>query len=454
MNSQNENNYSLIVGTGATGLSIARFLQQKKQAFHFYDTRLRVPNVEGIKEEFSEAQVFLGDISEEMFLSAEELYLSPGVPRAHPMVARAVAEGISVVGDIELFLREVTDPVIGITGSNGKSTVTTLVGNAATASGFNVGVGGNIGIPALELLDKDRDLYVLELSSFQLESIRRKKISVACNLNVSADHMDRYESFNAYVGAKQNIFIGAECAIFNLDDGNTEPKYHVAMAYGFGSEDDTSDFTADRKYLYRKKTGDLLLGNDILLNKSDMRVKGFHNVQNALAVLAIGDAAGFNRDATKRALCEFTGLAHRCEFVAEIEEVSYINDSKATNVGASIAAISGLESEFSGIVLIAGGEGKGAEFSEFGECISECVRAVILIGKDRDDIARVLSEKTERFYADTLHQAVDVAKKIAKQGELVLLSPACASFDMFSGFEQRGEIFKRAVLSLSDEVSV
>ncbi|MFL0810585.1 MAG: UDP-N-acetylmuramoyl-L-alanine--D-glutamate ligase [Agarilytica sp.] len=438
------NEYSLVVGMGATGMSIAKFLSEKGRAFHLFDTRSSSMSSEQFSKLFPTAKQFFETIDDEILLGANEIYLSPGVPRDEGVVKRAIDAGTLVVGDIELFLRETTKPVIGITGSNGKSTVTTLVGLAAEKSGLKVGVGGNIGIPALELLNEQSDLYVLELSSFQLESTNSPHLNVACCLNISADHMDRYESMSHYVMAKQRIYQGAEKVVYSLDDAATvAPSSLHAQRLGFGLNKDIEK--NESQFTFSPQTGWLEKEGQALLHKKDIKIKGVHNVRNALALYAIADAAAISQDACREVLVEFEGLPHRCEYVDEWQGVSFINDSKATNVGATRAAISGLAPEYDGLVLIAGGEGKDADFEALGRCINENVRVLILFGKDRELIAKFVAPHVSVHYVTSMDQAVSTSKQIAQDGELVLLSPACASFDMFENFEHRGQIFNECV---------
>lgn len=441
--------YSLIVGMGATGFSIANYLSSRDRAFHIFDTRASSLLQDQFAKQFPRANQFFEKIDDKTLFGAEELYLSPGVPRDDATVKKAIQAEMSVLGDVALFLREASAPVIGITGSNGKSTVTTMVGLAAEAAGMRVGVGGNIGKPALELLDEPCDLYVLELSSFQLESTENARLRVACNLNISPDHMDRYDSLSQYVMAKQRIFDGAKHVVYCLDDPSSHaPTRHAAKRYGFGLSGGLE--ANEKQFLFSPQSGWLQSGNEQLIHKDDVRIKGVHNVSNALALFAIADAAGIDRNACRQVLKTFPGLPHRCEVVAEYGGVTYINDSKATNVGAARAAILGLAAEFERIILIAGGDGKGAEFDELGKCINANVHALVLLGKDADAIARHVHGDVICERAKDMCAAVKRARQIAKQGDLVLLSPACASFDMFTSFEHRGEVFIKSVLAEGD----
>lgn len=446
--------YYLVVGMGATGYSIACYLHMKGLNFHVFDTRASSLMADQFKSLSPNAELFFEKIDDDIILGAKEIYLSPGVPRDEYVIRTALANNISVVGDITLFLRELSNKksnakVVGITGSNGKSTVTTLVGLAAENAGIKVAVGGNIGIPALDLIDVSADLYVLELSSFQLESTPTPALDVGCILNISADHMDRYDSLAKYIMAKQQIYLGAQSVVYCLDDANTHAPVvslegdvpQIRLGFGLSQAIEAEE----SQYVLVPQTGWLQAETDPLIHRDEIKIKGAHNINNALAVFAIADAAGIPREACAAVLREFKGLPHRCEIVCECEGVAYINDSKATNVGATEAAIVGLAADYDGIVLIAGGEGKGAEFEELGEIISRYVRVLVLIGKDAEEIDKAVGGRVETLHAIDLNSAVTKAKKSAKAGDVVLLSPACASLDMFANFEERGQVFAKAV---------
>ncbi len=439
-------NYALIVGMGATGFSIAQFLAKNGRAFHVFDTRASSSLEAKFQQHFPLAKQYFEQVDDEILLGAQTLYLSPGVARDDATVSKAIQSGIETVGDVALFLQNTTAPVIGITGSNGKSTVTTMVGLAAEAAGLRAGVGGNIGKPALELLDEPQDVIVLELSSFQLESTEHANLNVACHLNVSPDHMDRYDSLKHYVMAKQRIYNGAQHAVYCLDDPSTQPpSTHSAKRYGFGLSKGLE--AKEKQFVFSPENGWLQSGADQLIHKDDIRIKGVHNVSNALALFAIADAAGIDRNACREVLRSFPGLPHRCELVAEYAGVTYINDSKATNVGAAKAAIVGLAPEFERIILIAGGDGKGAEFGDLGKCINANVQGVVLLGTDAEAIAAHISSAVQCERASTMADAVKRANTMVCKGALVLLSPACASFDMFTNFEHRGQCFIESVLA-------
>lgn len=445
-NFDKDNQYSLIVGMGATGFSIARFLDKKGERFEFFDTRAPSIFVEKFDSAFPSAKKHFVSLNDDVILNSNEIYLSPGVSRSESIVTKAIKSGKSVVGDIELFLREVEKPVIGITGSNGKSTVTTLVALAAEHANIDVAVGGNIGTPALDLLNQEAELYVLELSSFQLESTYSPTLAVACNLNISVDHMDRYDTLNEYVMAKQRIFNGAKHAIYALDDPLTIPtKVDNQKRYGFGLN--LGNDVDEKQFVFCPESGFLKTGEYKLISKEDINIKGIHNIKNALALFAIADAAGIDVSACRSVLKSFGGLPHRCEVVLEEKAITYINDSKATNVGATQAAIQGLAPEFGSIVLIAGGDGKGADFSDLTKSINQSVRVLVLIGVDAPEIAANINSFVDIINATDMQEAVRVARTKAFSGDVVLLSPACASLDMYDNFEERGADFIRCVKS-------
>lgn len=435
---------TLIVGLGATGLSCVRFLARQGMQLAVADTRQQPPGLEALNAEFPDIAVFLGPFDDGLFDTAERLVVSPGVPVATPQIAAARTRGVPVIGDIELFARAAEAPVVAITGSNGKSTVTTLVGEMARASGVRVAVGGNLGTPALDLLDAAVELYVLELSSFQLETTDSLQAAVATVLNVSPDHMDRYADVESYAAAKARVFRGAGVGVYNADDprvaamGGSDDAWYFTL--GESQDDKMFGVCAidGQDYLCR--------GEQPVLAARELKIPGLHNRANALAALAIGTALGFELGLMLDVLRAFRGLPHRTEFVAEIDGVAWYNDSKGTNVGASIAALQGLDlGDASRTVLIAGGECKGADFRALGPVLARCARAVVLIGRDAADIAAVVPAAVPRANAKDMDDAVAQAAGLAQPGDRVLLSPACASFDMFTGYAQRGDRFMQAV---------
>jgi UDP-N-acetylmuramoylalanine--D-glutamate ligase len=390
--------------------------------------------------------VYLGAFDAELFSEFTELVVSPGIAVAEPAIAAAAAKGAVVRGDIDLFADVADAPVIAITGSNGKTTVTTLVAEMAKAAGRNVAVGGNIGTPALDLLGSGADIYVLELSSFQLETTEELNALSATVLNVSDDHMDRYASKMAYFEAKQRIFRGCKNAIVNLDDALSTPMARDTLrfiCFGFHRVNpDTFSTREDEQGTW------ITFGFDNLLRASELQLLGRHNISNVMAALALGYASGFPMGVMLDVARNFRGLPHRCEFIRRHNGVDYINDSKGTNVGATAAAIESLAPDAGRIVLIAGGDGKGADFSQLEAPVVLHCRSLVLIGRDADQIASAVNPGTDIHRVDTLEEAVSVAAGIAQAGDRVLLSPACASFDMFRDYSDRGDQFRALVEAL------
>lgn len=434
-----------IIGTGITGLSVARFLAAQQQAFVLLDTRLSPPNLQQIKTEFPHVSIECGELNPHTLLACDEIIISPGVAIATPAIEQARAAGIPVVGDIEIFVRYAKASIVAITGSNAKSTVTTLVGEMAKAAGINVAVGGNLGTPALELLNDSVELYVMELSSFQLETVTKLNAKVATILNISADHLDRYENMRAYILAKLRVYFGAEHIVVNRNDVLTHPPLAAGVKpIYFGGRADFGSFgllTRDGiEYLAKNLTP--------LMAARELKIRGRHNIDNALAALALGDAAGIPLDAMLGTLKTFSGLRHRCEFVAEKNAVEFYNDSKGTNIGATLAAISGLARDPQQLIVILGGEGKGQDFTELTPALRAINSRLVLIGRDATVIEQAVADAAPIIHAGSMQDAVNKAFALAQPGDAVLLSPACASFDMFKNYEDRGEKFCQAVREL------
>ncbi len=439
---------TLVVGLGKSGLSAARHLAARALSVAVTDSREQPPGLQDLRAEYPDIAVFTGGFEAVAFAAAERLVVSPGVPLSEPLIQQAMARGTEVLGDVELFAREVDAPVVAITGSNGKSTVTTLLGEMARAAGVTVAVGGNLGEPALDLLDPGVALYVLELSSFQLETTRSLEPAAAVVLNVSEDHMDRYPDLQTYAATKGRVYGKARRRILNRDDP-------LVMGLVTARDDDLlvgTGVPGPGEYgLLPDGDGSWLCrGSQRLLHTRELRLAGRHNQFNALAALALGEAIGLELEPMLDALRRFPGLAHRTQFVAERNGVSWYNDSKATNVGACLAALEGFSDDGrpGSIVLIAGGEGKGADFSQLRQVVSEAVRCVILLGRDAGRMEQALSGATRIQRVADLEQAVAMAATVAEPGDRVLLSPACASLDMFRNFEQRGARFMECVRGL------
>jgi UDP-N-acetylmuramoylalanine--D-glutamate ligase len=435
---------TLVVGLGVTGMSVVRFLAERGEAVAVTDTRDIPPGLDELKEQFPDVARFVGGFDERAFVSADRLVVSPGVPLSDHCITQAIEQGVPVIGDVELFAQYVDAPVVAITGSNGKTTVTTLLGNMAVESGFNVGVGGNIGTPALDLLNKGYDLYVLELSSFQLETVESLKPVASVVLNVSEDHMDRYQGLEDYARAKSRIYHNAETEIVNLDDEQVMKMANPLRQIGFT----TGQVASDEEYGTCEVEAEAWLchGSEQLCPVDSLLISGKHNIANALAALALGKAAGLDTAKMLSALQRFGGLPHRTQYVAEIAGVRFYNDSKATNVGACKAALYGLhKDDGSKTVVILGGDCKGADFSELSTVLAETCRGVVLIGRDADDVRRFVPQEISSVSATDMQDAVSKAAGLALSGDRVLLSPACASFDMFNSYEHRGEVFMEAV---------
>ncbi|MBZ0072668.1 MAG: UDP-N-acetylmuramoyl-L-alanine--D-glutamate ligase [Gammaproteobacteria bacterium] len=433
----------LVVGLGRTGLSCARYLAAAGEHVAVTDDRPTPPGLAAVQNELPDVALFLGRFAPEAFAHAEQIIVSPGVSLQQPLISAARARGIEVIGDVELFARSAQAPVIAITGSNGKSTVTTLVGEMARTDGRRVKVGGNLGTPALDLLAADGvepDLYVLELSSFQLESTYTLAAQAAVVLNVSPDHMDRYRNLDEYAKAKQHIYRNAHVQIVNRDDPHAARLADPGRpSIGFGVQ-----VPAAGDYGVAEFDGAvwLMCGDVRLLPAAEIRMAGRHNLSNALAALALGDTAGLGREAMFQTLRTFGGLAHRTQWVAAAAGVVWYNDSKGTNIGATVAAVQGMERP---VVLIAGGRGKGADFRLLREPLRGRLRAAVLIGEDASLLEVALGDITRVVRADSMEAAVQRAAELAQPGDAVLLSPACASFDMFTGYDHRGEVFMDAV---------
>ncbi len=436
----------LVVGLGKTGMSCARFLARRGAAVAVTDTRLEPPGLEAIRRELPDVALFLGGFDRSAFAAAELVVVSPGVSVEEPAIREARARGVPVLGDVELFARSAQAPVAAITGSNGKSTTTMLLGEMARIAGRRAAVGGNLGEPALDLLDPAIELYVLELSSFQLETTESLAPAVATVLNLSPDHMDRYPDLAAYAAAKARIFRSATVAVVNRDDPAV-----TAMPGGRERRGFTLGEPAAGDYGVRLRDGSpwLCRGDEPLIAAAAVAIPGSHNRANALAALAMGDALGLPPEAMREALRSFRGLRHRTELVAEIDGVRFYDDSKGTNVGATAAALEGFaDGTPARTVLIAGGDGKGQDFTALGPLLARTARCVVLIGRDAPLIEAALDPATPRVHARDMAEAVRVAAGQASPGDRVLLSPACASFDMFRNYEHRGDVFAEAVRRL------
>ncbi|WP_148861784.1 UDP-N-acetylmuramoyl-L-alanine--D-glutamate ligase [Marinobacter fonticola] len=437
---------TLVVGLGKTGLSCVRYLQAQGRSVAVADSRANPPGLDELRAGFSDVPVHCGDFDADYFAGFNELIVSPGISIETPAIARARDQGAWIRGDIDLFSQAAQAPVVAITGSNGKTTVTTLVGEMAKAAGVRVAVGGNIGTPALDLLDDAVELYVLELSSFQLETTDELGAEAAAILNVTDDHMDRYPTKMAYFQAKQRIYNGCKKAVINLDDALSQPMARDNLSFRAYGQHRINPET----FSLRDEDGQLWItyGFDNLIRADELKLMGRHNLLNIMAALGLGDCVGLPMDTMLEVVRRFEGLPHRCQFVREVNGVGYINDSKGTNVGATVAALDSLKPADGQVVLIAGGDGKGADFAPLRDVVRRTCRHVAVFGKDAARLEDTLAEQVPVSRVKDLSAAVETAAREAQPGDRVLLSPACASLDMFANYEARGAAFIRQVEAL------
>ena len=434
---------ALVLGLGRTGLSCARYLRRKGLEVRVADTRSVPPGATSLREQVPDAELCLGAFASSLLDGVAQVLISPGLSLREPIAVEAARRGLPVVGDIELFAREASAPVAAITGTNGKSTVTALLAEVANAAGRTTIAGGNLGEPALDLLERPvPQLYALELSSFQLETTHTLATATATVLNVTPDHLDRYDSIEDYAATKARIFDGCETAVVNADDARVRNMPRDGQrVITFSLLDAAADY-----FLARTPEPTLTCRGEALLPVAAMRLQGEHNAANALAVLAMADALELPRAPVLAALAEFGGLPHRAQWVAELGGVRFVNDSKGTNVGATIAAVAGLPGP---LVLIAGGDGKNQDFGDLREAFAGKVRHAVLIGRDAPRLAEVLAGVCAVEFAADMRAAVAAARDAARPGDTVLLSPACASLDMFRDYTHRGDEFAAAVRSLA-----
>lgn len=439
----------VVAGLGISGVAAVNFLHKHGYRVAVTDSRENPPGHDQIP---AEIQTSFGQLDLELLLSAEEIVISPGLDPKIEQIQTAVAKGIPVVSEIQILRRATDKPIVAITGSNAKSTVTTLMGIMAQAAGKKVAVGGNLGRPALDLTNDDPELYILELSSFQLEATSNLNADVAVVLNMSEDHLDRHGDMFGYHAAKHRIFQGVKKVVYNRDDSLTRPLVPDAtpmQSFGLNAPD------MNQFGVLKDTDGTIWLarGRERLLKSSDMYIQGTHNVANALACLALGEAIGLPLDTMLETLKTFKGLEHRCEFVKEVHGVRYYNDSKGTNIGATLAAIDGLgaaiEVKGGKVAIILGGQGKGQDFTALRESLSKYAKVAVLIGEDAAIIEKAIAGTTTLLHATTFKEAVELCQQNTQANDVVLLSPACASFDMFTGYTQRGHQFVELVNELN-----
>jgi len=440
----------LVLGLGDTGLSCLRWLDAKGAALRAADTRPAPPALGAARAAVPGARIVLGPFAETLLEGVDTVVASPGVALGEPILRAAARRTMEIVGDVEIFGRELAHGgrtrVIGVTGTNGKSSVTALAGAMGRAAGLDTVVAGNIGVPVLDALaERERrghpDLYVIELSSYQLETTSNLHLDAAAMLNVSQDHLDRYEGLAAYAEAKARIFRHCATRVVNRDDDFSRALAGGSRTLTFGLGKPVADtdwgLDADR----------LMEGGREIVALGDVGVPGPHNAANALAAHALLRALDAPREPLARAIVEFKGLPHRGELVAEVRGVRFHDDSKGTNVGAAVAALCAFASP---VVLIAGGEGKGQDFAALAPAVAARARAVVLIGRDAPAIERALAgTRVPIEHASSMAAAVAAALALARLGDVVLLSPACASFDMFRDYRHRGEAFAAAARALA-----
>lgn len=446
----------MIVGLGKTGISCARYFASLGKEFSVVDDNVNPDRLSELHE--IDPQAFAGKISEDILLSSSQLVLSPGVPLHRAEIRSAIDAGIAVTGDVEIFSQLVEDlPLIAITGSNGKSTVTELVGHILKENGYAAGVGGNLGKPCLDLLKENAEIYVIEVSSFQLDTTSSLPCTVSTVLNLAPDHMDRYENLDDYYQSKTSIYKHCDTAVVNRDvDYDFDLEKVKVVTFGSGLPEGESDFGLWQKPLSEKPLSEkpvsqgketwLVKGQLKIISGSELRIKGKHNFVNALAAMAICESVGVNVKDMVKPLSTFGGLEHRCEWIGQYGEVTYYNDSKSTNLSSTLAAIEGLGGDEKNISLILGGQGKEADFSQLNDVVNKYVKQVILFGEDAELIRKAINQ--DAVICTDFNNLVPFAEKYSDQVSVILFSPGCASFDLFSGFEERGEKFKAQVRRL------
>ncbi len=459
LKTQLKDKHILVLGLGLTGLSCVRFLTSQGLTIAVNDSRENIVDPNQFSIDYPEVSLFLGSWDQAQIATADIIIASPGIDLEATGIRQHISEKCQVWGDVELFFqtlkaRNLHVPTLAVTGSNGKSTVVSLLAHIGNKLGLTVCLAGNIGTPILDLLSDNKivtcDALILELSSFQLETVNSMQANGATVLNISDDHLDRHKTLACYQQIKQKIYQQTEKIIFNRDDSLSKPvangNAQAWMSFG-------SDAPQDNNFGLGVKDDKLQLmyGEQVLVAVNDLSIAGTHNALNCLAALALGQSVNWPLAAMVKTLSSFTGLAHRCQVVASEDGITWINDSKATNVGSTLAALVGLadtKQATQQLILIAGGEGKGADFSPLQDKINKEVSLLITLGKDADKLAK-LTEKSVK--TDNLITAVKLAQDYAKAGDIVLLSPACASLDMFKNFVERGNIFTQAVQVLTSK---
>lgn len=456
----------LVVGLARTGISTAKFLDTMGAVVTATDSApaSKIKGIDDLQKVGIEVEA--GGHSLKYFLNADMIVLSPGVPPDIEPLKEAKKKGIEIISEIELAYNFIKEPVVAITGTNGKTTTTTLIGKILEAGGKRVFVGGNIGLPLIEYVmgqadhvgvntatrlprSKKTDYLVVEVSSFQLEGIRKFRPHIAILLNITEDHLDRHASFDEYAAAKFRLFEHmkqGDVAVVNVDDPVIRERGKRQEARG------KTIFFSSSAVL---KQGIYYAGNNIIYSfagveetypTKNFKLKGIHNIENIMASIAAAKACGVPRDVILKTIEEFKGLPHRMELLREVNGVAYYNDSKGTNIGALQKSLEGINSP---VILIAGGKDKGGDYRVLNDMIKKKVKNLILLGEAKNKIKNAFNGLTEIVMVESLKQAVDAARAKAVKGDVVLLSPACSSFDMFKDYKERGEIFRRLVEAIA-----
>lgn len=439
---------TIILGMGQTGYSVARHLSKKGEAFSVADSRQAPPLMEKFRANFSDIKIRLGNFSAQELIGADRLIVSPGLNLKQEAIAAACAAGVEITGDIDIFSKDADAPIVAVTGSNGKSTVVSMLAKILQADNKEFGLGGNLDgeqcRPALDLLgDESVEFYILELSSFQLETTQSLNAYIAMILNLADDHMDRYRDLDSYRSAKRKIFNG--CLNVVVDRNDNESRYAENLGVPVFYFDSMKYCKSDVGLCRDENDHWIKLGDKNVIRVKDLQINGKHNLNNALAAATLGVALGCKSSSIANGLREFEGLDHRCQFIRCVRGVDFYNDSKSTNVGSLLAGLRGFVQRKKKLILIAGGDGKRADFRQLTSSVSETCDEVILIGSAAEEISFCLDEKTKRTRAGDLEEAVLLASKAAEPSGVVLFSPGCASFDMFSDFRHRGETYKKYV---------
>lgn len=445
---QLKNKRIVVLGAGLTGMSCVRFLAKHHLTCHLNDSRSTAIDLNHYLQEFPNNTITLGSWDKAALANAEVILISPGIDLEKEQLTNVIDENCLLMGDVELFCQITDKPIIAVTGSNGKSTLVSLLTHIGLMLDKNVVLGGNIGEPVLNTLSDDVECYILELSSFQLETLHSLNAIAGTVLNVSDDHLDRHKTLENYSEIKQKIYQQSHTAIINRDDvfshSTVDKSHQSVMSFG-SNQARAGEFgihsTNEESYL--------MFEDKPLIGLNKLPLAGIHNAMNYLAALALGRCAGWPLEEMVKHFTTFKGLSHRCQRIASQDNITWINDSKATNVGATIAAINGLSATLLNgqLILIAGGDGKGANFEPLKEVIEKNVSRVIALGKDGGKIAELSSNSKQ---VSSLQEAVFEAQNYASAGDVVLLSPACASIDMFKNFSERGQIFVEAVNALQE----